>query len=84
MVFIMNDSNNEFPVAHATIDAGTDGRGPVTMDVDFDSTTILNDDWSRLMTGSFSVALAGLAGPGFDTKGADAALQLTFTFAAFE
>ena len=54
------------------------------MDVDFDSTTILNDDWSRLMTGSFSVALAGLAGPGFDTKGADAALQLTFTFAAFE
>jgi hypothetical protein len=84
VVFIMNDSNNEFPVAHATIDAETEGRGPVMLDIDFDSTTILSDDWSRLMAGSFEVSLAGPAGPSFDTKGAEAALQLTFTFAAFE
>jgi hypothetical protein len=84
VAFIMNDTNNEFPVAHATIDAGTDGRGPLSMAIDFDSGALQGEDWTKLMNGSFKVSIAGPPADGFTTKGAEADLQLSFTFAAFE
>ena len=39
---------------------------------------------SRALTGSFKVVARGPSAPGFETKGADADIQITFTFAAFE
>lgn len=83
VLFIMNDSNNSYPVGAAEIDAATTG-GPIDLDVSFDSDDVGGDDWARLLGGSFKVVIRGDAAPEFTTKGADADLQLTFTFAAYE
>jgi hypothetical protein len=41
-------------------------------------------DWSKFLAGSFKVVARGSAADGFTTKGAEANLQLTFTFSALE
>jgi hypothetical protein len=83
VLFEMNDTNNSFPVATATLDADTDA-GPVGFDVSFDSDALGQADFDKLLAGSFKVVIRGAAAPDFETKGAEADLQLTFTFAAFE
>lgn len=83
IVFQMNDTNNSFPVASGGISATTTA-GPVALSSEFSSTGVGDADYEKLVGGSFKVILRGPAAGGFETKGADADLQATFTFAAFE
>ncbi len=83
VLFIMNDTDNTFPAGSGTIDADTDG-GPIALDVDFEPPATTDEDWDKLLGGSFKVVIRGDAAPDFTTKGADADVQVTFTFSAFE
>lgn len=79
--FLTNDTNNTFVAAHFASPAGT---GPDNGSVSFDWTQVGTADVPKMLGGSFKVVLNGPAAAGFDTKGAEASLQLTFTFTAFE
>ncbi|HTJ44813.1 MAG TPA: hypothetical protein VL463_22055 [Kofleriaceae bacterium] len=79
--FIMNDSNNTYDVGHVMNPTGV---GPVDMVVSFDGTTVSSTDMPKLLSGSFKVVIRGDAATGFMSKGAEASLQATFTFDAFE
>lgn len=83
VLFEMNDTNNSYPVATTTIDATT-GSGPVALAIGFEGTAMPANDYAKLLGGGFKVILRGAAATGFETKGADADLQVTFTFAAYE
>ncbi len=89
VVFQINDTNNSYPVATGSISAST-GSGPVALDAEFtggqrdgDSLSLAGD-YAKLLAGSFKVITRGPAAPTFSTKGADAELQVTLTFAAYE
>jgi hypothetical protein len=81
VLFIMNDTNNSYPVATVAMDAAT-AAGPIALDIDFPGVSEI--DYPKLLNGSFQVVTRGPAAPSFETKGADADLQITLTFAAFE
>jgi len=81
VLFIMNDTSNSYPVATVAMDAGTTA-GPIDLDINFAGVSEV--DYPKLLTGSFQVVARGPAAPSFETKGADADLQVTLTFAAFE
>lgn len=81
--FIMNDTDNVIPAGGGMIAATANG-GPLTLDATFDSAGASSVDWAKILGGSFKVAIRGPAGVDFETKGADADLQLTLTFQAFE
>ena len=81
VAFIMNDTNNTYDVAHVMNPAGV---GPVDMDTSFDAESVSDVDFAKFLSGSFKVVIRGSAAADFTTKGADATLLLTFTFAAFE
>lgn len=83
VLFQMNDTDNSFPVAAATITAETAG-GPIPLTVSFDSDTLGEADWTKLLGGNFKVISRGPAAADFQNKGADADLQVTFRFTAFE
>ena len=83
ILFQMNDTNNTLPVVAIPIDANTTA-GPIAVDSEFDSDDAGADDFDKLVGGSFKVVMRGTAAAGFVTKGADANIQATFTFAAFE
>ncbi len=83
VLFQMNDTNNSFPVAAGDITAETTG-GPIALDVTFDSDTLGDADWTKLLGGNFKVIARGPATVDFSTRGADADLQVTFRFTAFE
>lgn len=79
--FLTNDTNNTFVAAHFASPAGV---GPDGGSVVFDWTQVGAGDVPKMLGGSFKVVLNGPQAAGFDTKGAEASLQLTFTFTAFE
>lgn len=79
--FIVNNSNNTYDAGHVTNPTGV---GPVTMSSVFDWSQVAASDRSAVLGGSFKVVLRGPAAPTFSTKGADARLQVTFTFTAFK
>lgn len=79
--FIMNDTNNPFTVAHF---ASPTGVGPVDGHVAFDPSAVGPADFTKLLGGSFKVAMAAPPATDFATKGAEASLTVTFTFTAFE
>jgi hypothetical protein len=81
VAFIMNDTNNTYDVGHIVNPSGV---GPADVDVTFASADVSDLDYVKLLGGSFKVVIRGTAATGFGTKGAEASLQLTFTFAAFE
>jgi len=83
VVFVINDSNNTYPAASGPVPASSTA-GPVELDASFDSSTLPDFDYIKLLGGGFKVLLRGPAAAGFTTKGAEADLQVTFTFAAFE
>ena len=83
VVFVINDSNNSYPAAAGPVPAST-GAGPVELDPSFDSSTLPDFDYVKLLGGGFKVVLRGPAAAGFQAKGAEADLQVTFTFTAFE
>lgn len=81
VLFLMNDTDNTYPVGRVTNPAGT---GPVGIDVLLDSDAVSEVDYPKYLGGSFKVVLRGTAAADFATKGAKADLQLAFVFAAFE
>jgi hypothetical protein len=83
VLFVINDSNNSYPAASGPVPA-TSSAGPIALDPSFDSDALPDFDFIKLLGGSFKVVLRGPAASGFTTKGADADIQATFTFAAYE
>ena len=81
VAFITNDSNNTYDVAHVT---SPTGAGPDTMSVVFDYSTVSSVDVPKFLNGSFKVVVRGPAATDFAGKGAEADLQVTFTFDALE
>jgi hypothetical protein len=82
-MFEMTTTGDTIPVAHAIIDADTQGRGPVELEIDFDPTTLAPANYVDLVGGNFKVVYSGVVASGYSTLGAKADLQLTFTFEAF-
>ncbi|HTM20202.1 MAG TPA: hypothetical protein VL172_06840 [Kofleriaceae bacterium] len=83
VLLVTHDANNSFPAATTDIVEPV-GGGPIDFDATFDSADMGAADYDRLLTSAFDVAIRGPAAAEFTTKGADADLQLTFTFQAFE
>lgn len=83
VLFQMNDTDNTYPVANRTFDPGTPA-GPITFSLAFPADEVPDADYDKMLSGSFKVVVRGGAATGFETKGADADIQTTFTFAAFE
>jgi hypothetical protein len=81
VAFITNDTNNTYDVGHIMNPMGV---GPDTVDVNFMSSQVSDADFAKMLTGSFNVVIRGAAADMFSTKGAEANMQLTFTFAAFK
>ena len=81
VALITNDTNNTYDVGHVMNPTGV---GPVGVDVGFQSAQVSQADFAKILSGSFKVVVRGPAAATFQGKGADASLQLTFTFAAFE
>jgi hypothetical protein len=81
VLFLMNDTNNTYPAGRV---AAPTGPGPVAVGVLFESDAVAEQDWVKLLGGSFKVIIRGTAANDFADKGAKADLQLAFTFAAFE
>lgn len=83
VLFLMNDTNNSYPVAAGTVEASATG-GPVALSATFSSDGVPDADYAKLLGGSFKVVMRGPAAVGFTSKGADADVQVTLTFSAFE
>ena len=81
VAFITNDTNNTYDVGHIMNPMGV---GPDEVDVDFVSSQVSAADFSKMLNGSFSVVIRGPAAAMFSNKGAEANMQLTFTFSAFK
>lgn len=79
--FLVNDSNNTYDAGHITNPTGV---GPATMTPSFDWSKVAATDQPKILGGGFKVVLRGTAAADFATKGADASLQVTFTFTAFQ
>jgi hypothetical protein len=79
--FLMNDTNNTFNAGKWT---SPTGPGPVDGSVLFDYDMVGGADVAKLIGGSFKVVLTATPATDFATKGAEASLQFTFTFSAFE
>ncbi|WP_163993158.1 hypothetical protein [Pyxidicoccus caerfyrddinensis] len=81
ILFRVEESNNTYVAGHVENPTGT---GPVPFLVDFDSTAMAPDDYTRFLDGKFNVVLRGSAAPTFMNKGAEVDFQSTFSFTAFE
>ena len=81
VAFIVNDTNNTYDAGHIMNPTGV---GPDTMDITFDWAQVAATDRTKMLGGSFKVVLRGPAAATFSSKGADASLQTTFTFDAFQ
>jgi hypothetical protein len=81
VAFLVNDSNNTYDAGHVTSPTGV---GPVAMNPAFDWSLVAVTDQAKILGGGFKVVLRAPAAAGFSTKGAEADLQTTFTFSAFE
>jgi hypothetical protein len=79
--FVINDSNNTYEVGTLTNPSGV---GPIDLDISLAGAEVAPQDFTKYVDGSFKVVARGTASVGFTSKGAEADLQLTFTFAAFE
>jgi hypothetical protein len=81
VTFLTNDTNNTYDVGHVMNPMGV---GPVDLSVVFQSDAVAAADFTKILGGGFRVVIRGAAAAGFSGKGAEATLQTTFTFAAFE
>jgi hypothetical protein len=81
VAFLVNDSNNTYDAGHVTSPSGV---GPVAMNPIFDWSMVAATDQTKILAGGFKVVLRGAAAPTFSTLSADASLQTTFTFTAFQ
>ena len=78
----MADTNNTYPAAWGVIEA-TDGT-TVTLETGFDTETLPDTDYAKVLAAGFKVGIRGPAAAGFAAKGADADIQVTLTFVAYE
>lgn len=81
IAFLVNDSNNTYDAGHVMNPTGV---GPVGVDPNFDWSRVALADQTKMLNGSFKVVLRGPAAVGFVGKGANASLQMMFTFTSFE
>jgi hypothetical protein len=81
VAMITNDTNNTYDVGHVTSPTGV---GPDPIGVVFQSVDVPDADFAKMLSGSFKVVIRGTAATAFSSKGAQANLQVTFTFAAFD
>lgn len=81
--FTTNDTNNTYPAAWGVI-AATATSGPLELTSGFSTDPLSDADFAKLLGGSFKVGVRGPAAVGFSGKGADADIQVTLTFSAFE
>jgi hypothetical protein len=81
--FTMNDTNNTYPAAWDAIAADA-GSGPLELTTGFTTDGKSDADLAKIVGGSFKVGIRGPAGANFATKGADADIQVTLTFSAYE
>jgi hypothetical protein len=81
VALIVNDTNTTYDAGHITNPTGV---GPLAVDVTFAGDAVAPADFTKMLTGSFQVVVRGTAAPMFSSKGAEAILQTTFTFAAFQ
>jgi hypothetical protein len=81
VAFLVKSSNNTYDAGHVMNPTGV---GPDDMNPNFEWSMMASQDISQMMNGSFKVALRSPAATGFSTKGANATLQVTFTFTAFQ
>ena len=79
--FLINDTNNTYVAGHF---ASPSGLGPVAGHPDWQMLDAADADVAKILGGSFKVVLNAPAAADFATKGAEASIQLTFTFTAFE
>jgi hypothetical protein len=80
--FVVNDTNNTLMVGHF---ASPTGPGPFEGHPSFDMLEDATDtDRPKIIGGGFKVVLNATPATDFANKGAEASLQLTFTFSAFE
>ncbi|HET7504943.1 MAG TPA: hypothetical protein VFK02_28160 [Kofleriaceae bacterium] len=78
--FLMNDTNNTYAVGTVTNPSGV---GPIDIAISLAGADMAPQDFAKYLGGGFKVVARGTAAPDFASKGAEAQLQLTFTFAAF-
>jgi hypothetical protein len=81
VAFLMNTSNNTYDVGHIMNPIGV---GPDSVDVTFISTQLSSTDYTLFLGGQFKIVVRGPAATGFQTKGAQATIQATLTFDAFQ
>lgn len=81
VAFVANNSNNTYDAGHVMSPTGV---GPVDLSTTFDWSKVTSDDRAEMLGGSFKVVLRAPAAADFASKGAEASLQVTFTFAAFQ
>jgi hypothetical protein len=81
VAFLVNDSNNTYDAGHVISPTGV---GPVDMTPSFDWSAVAATDQAKILGGGFKVVLRGPAAATFSTSSANASLQTTFTFTAFQ
>ncbi len=81
LAFVIDDSNNTYDVGKITNPSGV---GPGDFGLTFDPSAIAPQDNAKYLAGGFKVVVRGDAAPGFPGGNAEASLQVTFKFAAFE
>jgi hypothetical protein len=81
VAFVINDTNNTYDVGTVTNPTGV---GPIDLDISLAGADMAPQDFTKYLDGSFKVVARGTAATDFASKGAEANLQLTFTFAAFQ
>jgi hypothetical protein len=84
ILFQMTATSDIFPVATVTIDATTEGGGPIDAVIDFVPEDFVDQNLADLVSGNFKVVYRGTANPTYGGTANKADLQITFTFEAFE
>ncbi len=81
VAFLVDNSNNTYDAGHVMSPTGV---GPVAMDPVFDWSMVSSTDYAAMLNGQFKVVLRAPAAAGFAARSANASLETTYTFAAFE
>jgi hypothetical protein len=81
VALVVNDTNNTYDAGHVSNPTGV---GPVPVSAVFDWSRVADLDRAKFLGGGFKVVVRGSAAAGFASKGAEAQLETTFTFTAFQ
>lgn len=84
VLFVMDTSENSYPVASAIVDEEVTDGGPAELEVTFDPDTVSDVDLAKFIAGSFKVVLRGTVQQSFADSTAKTEQQVSLTFAAYE